>query len=212
MPWLHHALVHFPIAFAVVAAVLASIAALRPSAQAREHAKQALVLAVGAALGAAVPGLLSAGHFVESGGASHALGLHRNAALVGLSFLLLSATIGWSAHRRPSRALNVLTALSVVAGSAVLLYAAQFGGELLHDGLSPWSIGGHSHSESHADAHESGSVPRLMPSTRYVRPEVPCPTDPTSCGAAHAPSRIGSEPEPLTVQPHNHAGSHEHAH
>lgn len=138
MPYLHHLLVHFPVAFSLAAAI-GALLAMRAEERWGWLGRIAAIAAVAAAVLTAVTGLLSAGHVIEMGGDAGQIARHRNLALGATGLLAVSVLVMRFSKRR---ALGVTSA--VIAAAAVGV-AAHFGGDMLHPGLAPWSEAPHHH-------------------------------------------------------------------
>ena len=133
----HPALVHFPIVLLSVGGILeaAGILARRPG---WERAGSRLVLAGTACLVATVAaGYLAANSITPPPGSQDALDAHERAALILLgAFLVLVLWKAWGGGAVPAKA-RVPYATAVLAGVAVLVWAAFLGGRLVYG----WGIG-----------------------------------------------------------------------
>lgn len=145
MAYLHHVLIHFPVALGAVAALFVVLSWLRPAGPWGATARALAYLAALGAIAAAVTGLVAASHVAEMGGDADAVRRHRNVALPAAIALVIAALVTWGTVRAPSgRAAKVAGVLSILAAVAVG-YGAHLGGDMLHPGLAPWSDAEHRH-------------------------------------------------------------------
>ncbi|MBS2012581.1 MAG: hypothetical protein JST00_06835 [Deltaproteobacteria bacterium] len=162
MAYVHHLVIHFPIAFVSLAALVALVAVVRRDPARGREAAALLALATLAAVVAAGSGLLSAGHFIDGGGDAGKVALHRNLALGAAALTLVASVFAWRASRTGSGPSAVVAAASVVA-AVVVSVGAHLGGDLVHPGLAPWSAQPHSHGApaaggAAADDHHGGQT------------------------------------------------------
>jgi uncharacterized membrane protein len=166
MAYLHHVLLHFPVALSVTAALFVVLSWFRPSGSWAETARWVLYLAALAAVATAITGLVAASHVVDLGGDADAVRRHRSVALPAAIALVVAAVVTWAtkgAKERPGA--KVAGALTL--GAAVAVGAgAHFGGDMLHPGLAPWSNEAHHHgptpsgsASASADHHGSDGSP-----------------------------------------------------
>jgi uncharacterized membrane protein len=178
VPYLHHVLIHFPIAFGLAAAVC-SVMALRSDERWWWGERLAANAAAALALTAVVSGLLSAGHVIEMGGDPAQIATHRNVGLGATGLMLAAVVARWLGPKR--RLLAVIVSVLAVAATAV---AAHLGGDMLHPGLAPWSAAPHHHGPWSPPAHDHAAS---WPAAAALRS--------TASGAA------SGEPEPAPIAP-----------
>lgn len=193
VPYLHHLLVHLPIALSLGAAVISAVA-LRGDDRWSWLARLTTASAALLAIVTAATGLLSAGHVIEMGGDPALIAKHRNLALGSTGLMLLAAAAVWlGAGRRVSGV--IATGLAAAATAT----AAHFGGDMLHPGLSPWSAKPHHHGPFSVASH-----PRAAPAAPHsaLGPSAAVP-------APAAPPTSSATPAPATAPAHDHS-SHKH--
>lgn len=169
MAYVHHLIIHFPIAFATLAALLAVYGLIRSSNEWVRAASVLTMLTALVAFAAAASGLVAAGHFVEGGGDANAVALHRNLALGATALLVSAAVISWRTTRAGAPSGSRAAGAVSILGAVVISAAGHFGGELLHAGMAPWSARPHTHgsttgagagADAHADGgHDHGGAP-----------------------------------------------------
>lgn len=169
MAYVHHLVIHFPIAFATLSGLLAVYGLVRSSNEWVRAASVLTYLTALVAFVAAASGLLAAGHFVEGGGDASAVALHRNLALGATAVLLIAAVVSWRASRPGAPPGSRVAGGISILGAVVVSAAGHFGGEVLHPGMAPWSARPHTHgampgvtgsASAHADdGHEHGASP-----------------------------------------------------
>lgn len=214
MAYVHHLVIHFPIAFATLAALLAIYGLIRSS---NEWVRAASALTyVTALVGfvAAASGLLSADHFVEGGGDASAVALHRNLALGATAVLIVAAVVSWRASRpgapQGSRVAGGISILGAVAVSA----AGHFGGEVLHPGMAPWSSKPHGHGAM-ADATANGGPDHhggmaMTDGGSSADAGVDAASDASSADHAGMPGMGSSSPAASKPPPPGHKNDHAH--
>ncbi len=206
MPYLHHVVLHFPIALTIASAFVHTVAWIRKDDTAFALGRVLVYLAAVSALVAASSGLLSADHVVELGGDARAIARHRNAALAFTAMVVVAAGASYAWQRRSGPYLGVAAhALPVVAAGLVGL-AAHFGGDMLHPGIAPWSSAAHRHgawgqaapSSDGGDHAPSAAAPAMDPTCEKGDP-TPMPS-----GTHHATQSSGvaaSPPPPAPTTP-----------
>lgn len=145
MAYLHHVLIHFPIALSFAAAVYVVLSWMRPQGAWASSARLAAYFAAGGAIVSAATGLLSAGHVIESGVPAAVVAVHRNLALGATALLVLSAVLVRVGAGKGRDVLGKIGAGVGLVGAIVVTTAAHYGGDMLHPGMAPWSGEKHSH-------------------------------------------------------------------
>lgn len=153
MPYLHHTLIHFPVALSLVAALCALVALVRPDAFWVDAQRRLTYATALAASISATTGLLSAGHVIEGGVPEATVALHRNIALAGTGLVVLAALVGFIGYRRDSVGLARASQLGVLVAAAAIGGGAHLGGDMLHPGMAPWSNKPHSHGTAAPHGH-----------------------------------------------------------
>ncbi len=138
--YLHHVVIHFPIALLTVAAGAFVVALLHGWPGWRHVGGVLLALGTVAALVAVIAGLMAQDRLLALGVSEEAVNAHRNMGLItlGLSLVTLATWIALATKRRlhalgPAAGVAVLAV--VTAGSVTV--TGHFGGTLLHPEISP---------------------------------------------------------------------------
>lgn len=200
MAYLHHTLIHFPIAFTLLAALLVVVTLLRPKAVAPAAARLVAHLAALAAVAALITGLLSAAHAIDGGLDAAKVALHRNLAIAATIITVAAALLAWRGARSDTGPLpKIGAAVGMIAALAVTL-AAHFGGDMVHPGLAPWSTGGHSHGAMMGSVDSGGQrdagAPDAVDAAIHARD--------AESGVDAAPTKLPTPPLP------DHHGDHAH--
>ncbi len=160
--YLHHVLVHFPIALGLLAAVMAVVNRRRGTDSIDRHWRIVLQAVAGATVLAVVAGLLAAPHAEEAGLPLDKLFWHRLFGIAaGVSFVLAAIFVTFERLRRVRRAMTLARVLTVV-GAVSAGFAGHIGGDMLHPGLAPWSREPHMHTlaiPSPTSAPDRGELP-----------------------------------------------------
>ena len=154
MPYLHHVVIHFPVALSLIGALATLIAWFRRDAFWTDAQRRLAYVTALAAIVAIMTGLLSAAHLLEDGAVADAVVLfHRNIALGGTGLAVLTALVAFVGHRQSSAGLALASQLGTLVAAAVIGGAAHFGGDMLHPGMAPWSDKPHSHGVAAPHGH-----------------------------------------------------------
>lgn len=160
--YLHHALLHFPVALIALAGLLFLLGLAKRLKGLNEPAYTLLQLGVLFGILAAIPGLLSAGHIIEDGVDSAVVAGHRNAALLAVLVAGISLLILFLVRKeRMAARFNWVGKLLAVFAALLILLAADRGGRMIHPSIRPFAteheheeIGsGHSHSGGETVGH-----------------------------------------------------------
>jgi len=157
MIYLHHIILHFPIAFGMTALLFAALSFVWPAGRWREQASVMLILGAAAAVAACFSGFMAADELMKQGFSEQKIALHRLTAVIATSafciaavwaFLQLTATAG---SRRPdgstllpsaaaaqATARGMLTAAVVIA--TLVGFAGHNGGDMVHPDVSPLHV------------------------------------------------------------------------
>lgn len=230
MAYVHHLVIHFPIAFAALAALLALYGLFSASTAWVRAASAVTYLTAVAAVVAAASGLLSAGHFVEGGGDAAAVAFHRNLALGATVVLAAAGAFSWNASRRDAGAKSRVAGVASILGAVAISGAGHFGGEMLHPGMAPWSNKAHSHggasgaaegsdghahggpaassSAAHDDDHDHAAAPASAASAPPAAGDAGARQDPDAARAASSATTPAPSAAPA---PHTHKND-PHAH
>ena len=146
MGWLHHVVLHFPLALAPLGTLymLWSFARREKSSVAATAARWTIYFGALSACITAATGLAAAPHLKEAGIHGPALELHRNVSLAAALVLVGAASYSFRCASRRSTIRLPEVAASCL-GSVAVMIAGHFGGELLHPGMAPWSAAPHVH-------------------------------------------------------------------
>jgi uncharacterized membrane protein len=154
MPYLHHVIIHFPVALSLVGALTVLIAWLRGDAFWTDAQRRLTYATALAAIVAITTGLLSADHLLEDGAVPRAVVLfHRNVALAGTALIVLSALVALEGRRRDSVGAARASQIGALLAAAVIGGAGHLGGDMLHPGMAPWSDRPHSHGVAAPHGH-----------------------------------------------------------
>ena len=129
----HPLFVHFPIAFLFSAAVAELAHALRPRPGLDALGRWLLYLGAASAAAAALTGWIAAQTAAPVAAASEAVGDHRMLAFLALGVAAALALWRWGTTRRGGPRPRALYALAMLGMAALLVAAAQEGGELVHE-------------------------------------------------------------------------------
>ncbi|MDD5306510.1 MAG: hypothetical protein PHU25_04235 [Deltaproteobacteria bacterium] len=141
MVYLHHIILHFPIAFGIASLLFAVLGVVMPGRPWREHASVMLVLTALSAVTAAFTGFMAADVLMAAGLEERRLALHRLSAVVATTAGAVAAV--W-AFLQLTTTTAFATARGMIAATAVIAllvgFAGHNGGELAHPDVSPIHI------------------------------------------------------------------------
>lgn len=160
--YLHHVLVHFPIALGLLAAAMAVIGWRRCNDSFDRHWRIVVQVVAAMTVLAIAAGLLAAPHAEEAGLPLDKLFWHLLFGIAaGVSFVLAAAVVTFERLRQVPRAVTLARMLTVI-GAAAAGFAGHMGGDMLHPGMAPWSNEPHVHTlggPSPTSAPERGESP-----------------------------------------------------
>ena len=138
--WIHHTILHFPIALLTTAALAHVLALVHRWHGWRITGGVALLLGTAAAIVAVISGVLAQERALAGGIPAAVINLHLTAAIIASSLAVATVVvwIAFAARRRLSVTgpAALVAALTVVAAGAVAV-AGHFGGSMLHPGIAP---------------------------------------------------------------------------